>query len=139
MTIEAKKVNAPLGIESSGHIIIPEFFLFDDALVTPLKIAEILNLRNEKLSELVAKIPTYPSKKIEISCSDELKFQVIDRLKEELKAVRVELDNGWVLIRPSNTSPIIRMTIEANDESEIKEISRVFREKVERIINKNQS
>ncbi|MHA1828862.1 MAG: hypothetical protein ACTSX6_09490, partial [Candidatus Heimdallarchaeaceae archaeon] len=34
LTIEAKKVNAPLGIESSGHIIIPEFFLFDDALVT---------------------------------------------------------------------------------------------------------
>jgi len=56
-----------------------------------------------------------------------------------LTDVRVELDNGWVLIRPSNTSPIIRMTIEANDESEIKEISRVFREKVERIINKNQS
>ena len=36
LTLHAKKEQAPLGIESSGHLIIPNYFLFDDALIIPL-------------------------------------------------------------------------------------------------------
>jgi len=43
LTLESKQTHALLGIESSGHLIIPEYFLFDDALVIPLKIAQILD------------------------------------------------------------------------------------------------
>jgi phosphomannomutase len=146
LTIEAKIENSPLGIESSGHIIIPEFFLFDDAIVTPLKIAEILDNQNEKLSDLVSKIPTYPILKEEILCEDEIKFEVVDELKAELSeeysninlldGVRVNLEEGWVLIRPSNTSPLIRMTIEADNDEIISKFKTIFREKVQKIIEK---
>ena len=146
LTIEAKIEESPLGIESSGHIIIPEFFLFDDAIVTPLKIAEILNSQDVKLSELLNNIPTYPLLKEEILCEDEVKFDVLEELKTELleeypnintlDGVRIDLEEGWVLIRPSNTSPLIRMTIEADNEDIIKQIATSFGNKVKKIIEK---
>ena len=146
LTIEAKQEDSPLGIESSGHIIITEYFLFDDALVTPLKIAEILNREKNTLSNLVESIPIYPLHKEEIECSDRIKFDVVEALKAELSenfddlstldGVRINLEKGWVLIRPSNTSPIIRMTIEADDEDTILQIKEEFTKKVDRIIEK---
>ncbi len=124
LTLEAKQEHAPLGIESSGHLILPEYFLFDDALVVPLKIAEILEQTKKPLHELVAMIPTYPTKKEEIDCPDEIKFKVVQQLRQQLvkefehvntmDGVRVDLVEGWVLIRPSNTSPMIRITTEAD-------------------------
>ncbi|MBU1940372.1 MAG: hypothetical protein KKC68_01225, partial [Candidatus Thermoplasmatota archaeon] len=132
LTLEAKLEHAPLGIESSGHLILPEYFLFDDALVVPIKIAEILDKMNVQLSDLVNQIPTYPTKKLEIECGDTLKFEVIHQLKKELSAefnnvntldgVRVELQTGWVLIRASNTGPIIRLTVEADDTESLEKI-----------------
>jgi phosphomannomutase len=146
LTIEAKLENSPLGIESSGHIIIPEYFLFDDAIVTPLKIAEILSSTEEKLFSLVERIPSYPIQKEEIECSDNIKFEVVEELKNELSkenlelntldGVRVNLGYGWVLIRPSNTSPLIRMTIEADSKECISQISEEFKEKVMKIIER---
>lgn len=146
LTIEAKQENSPLGIESSGHIIITEYFLFDDALVTPLKIAEILNREENTLSNLVEGIPTYPLHKEEIECSDRTKFDVVEALKTELSenyenlstldGVRINLEKGWVLIRPSNTSPIIRMTIEADDEDAILQMKSEFTNRVSKILEK---
>ena len=149
LTIEAKREQSPLGIESSGHIIIPEYFLFDDAIITPLKIAEILNREKQKLSTLVNTIPTYPLIKKEISCEDKYKFKVIENLKNKLKSeydnintldgLKINLEEGWVLIRPSNTSPIIRMTIEANNVKVIDELSIKFEEKIKEEITNIQS
>ena len=146
LTIEAKEEKSPLGVESSGHIIIPEFFLFDDAMVTPLKIAEILNKEKQKLSTLVRKIPVYPIKKIEIKCDDKIKFTVVENLKKNLynqysnlntlDGVRINLENGWILIRASNTSPIIRMTIEANSDEIIEQLDLEFRKQIEEEIYK---
>ena len=66
LTREAKQEKAPLGIESSGHLILSEYFIFDDAMVVPLKIAEILDNSEKSLGELVDEIPTYPTRRIEI-------------------------------------------------------------------------
>jgi phosphomannomutase len=136
LTLEAKQEHAVLGIESSGHLILPEFFLFDDALVVPLKIAQILDAVRQPLSELVAGMPMYPAKKEEIDCPDESKFEVVDALKKRFSSdyqhvntmdgVRVDLPEGWVLIRPSNTSPIIRLTAEAQDETALRQLLAQF-------------
>lgn len=136
LTLEAKREHAPLGIESSGHLILPEYFLFDDALVVPLKIAEILGSVRKPLHDLVVEIPSYPSKKEEIECADDKKFRVIDNLKTQLSkeypqvntmdGVRIDFKDGWVLIRASNTSPIIRLTIEADDDTILDNLSSKF-------------
>jgi phosphomannomutase / phosphoglucomutase len=136
LTLEAKQEHAPLGIESSGHLILPEYFLFDDALVVPLKIAEILEYVNKPLHELVSEIPMYPTKKEEIECADEIKFNVVQQLKQKLikefehvntmDGVRVDFPDGWILIRPSNTSPIIRLTSEADNEIILQDLTNQF-------------
>jgi len=146
LTLEAKLEKSPLGIESSGHLILTEYFLFDDALVVPLKIAEILDKNKKTLSELTAEIPTYPTKKEVIDCDDQIKFGVVERLKVELSkeykninsmdGVRVDLKKGWVLIRSSNTSPIIRLTTEADNEKLLDQLTTQFMDKTEEIIEK---
>ncbi len=144
LTIEAKKEKSPLGIESSGHLILPEFFLFDDALVIPLKMTEILSSIDRPLSSLVAEIPSYLSHKEEINCSDNIKFEVIEALKQKLRkkysdvntmdGIRIDTDEGWVLIRPSNTSPIIRLTIEAKTDEALENFKVLFTDLVEKQI-----
>ncbi|MHA1686020.1 MAG: hypothetical protein ACTSYD_06365 [Candidatus Heimdallarchaeaceae archaeon] len=136
LTIEAKQEQAPLGIESSGHIIITEYFLFDDAIIVPLKIAEILNNKKCLLSALLAEIPTLPRYKEEVECDESIKFLVIDYLKQKfseeyanittLDGIRIDLQNGWVLIRASNTSPIIRLTVEGDNEKAVQEMVTKF-------------
>jgi phosphomannomutase len=136
LTLEAKKEHALLGIESSGHIILPEYFLFDDALVVPLKIAELLEQEKKPLHDLVTQIPMYPTKKEEIACADDIKFDVVKTLKQQLvkefdqvntmDGIRVDFPEGWVLIRPSNTSPIIRLTTEADNEIILKDLTSRF-------------
>jgi len=144
LTLEAKQEHAPLGIESSGHLILPEYFLFDDALVVPLKIAEILEHVKKPLHELVSEIPMYPTKKEEIECADEIKFNVVQQLKQKLTkefehvntmdGVRVDLPDGWILIRASNTSPIIRLTTEANNEAILQDLTTQFLARTHEII-----
>ena len=122
-----------LGIESSGHYVIPSLFPFDDAMIIPLKIAEILVKTGNKLSELVNALPQFPKVRKNLQCDDAVKFEVMRVLAEQLAieygadrintmaGIRIDLKGeGWVLIRASNTSPLIRVTVEGATE-EIKE------------------
>ncbi len=133
LTLEAKKRDALLGIESSGHYVLPSFFPFDDAMIIPLKIAEVLAKTGKKLSELVDELPKFPKERRNLDCKDKVKFEAMrvlaDRLAIEYGAdrintmdgIRIDLkEEGWVLIRASNTSPLIRVTVEGATE-EIKE------------------
>jgi len=125
-----KKEKAVLGIEESNHIVIPNYFLFDDAILIPLKIAEILIKEGKKLSEIVDEIKIYPFEEIVFECPDEKKFEVVKILAEKFKkeykkvntldGVKVIFDFGWVLIRASNTSPKIRLYVEAKAKQKLK-------------------
>ena len=65
-----------------------------------------------------------------------MKFDVIARLQKKLSqehdrvnimdGIRVDLDNGWGLIRASNTSPVIRVTVEADTDDDLKELVSFF-------------
>jgi len=129
LTKEANERNAVLGIESSGHYVIPSLFPFDDAMIIPLKIAEILAETGKKLSELVDDLPMFPKERTNLECDDAVKFEVMhvlaERLANEYGADRINtmdgiridfLEDGWVLIRASNTSPLIRVTVEGATE-----------------------
>jgi phosphomannomutase / phosphoglucomutase len=149
LTLEAKQTGALLGIESSGHLILPEYFLFDDAIVVPLKIASVLDAIRRPLHDLVMEIPSYPTRKEEIDCADEIKFDVIEQLKQELSAeyqqvntmdgVRVDFKDGWALVRASNTSPIIRLTVEADTTSILQDYSSRFLKKTQEIIQQKKT
>jgi len=127
---QVKKEKAVLGIEESNHIVIPNYFLFDDAILIPLKIAEILIKERKKLSEIVNEIKIYPFEEIFFECPDEKKFEVVKILAKKFKkeykkvntldGVKVIFDFGWVLIRASNTSPKIRLYVEAKTKQKLK-------------------
>jgi len=128
------KEKAVFGGETSGHLYFTELYGFDDAIFASLKVAEILSRRDERLSEIVDSMPRYPripGKKFE--CPDEVKFKVVDELSEEFKkmgyetltidGVKVIEDNGWFLIRASNTQPLVRLTVEAKDEDSLNKLA----------------
>ena len=149
LTLEAKQTQALLGIESSGHLIIPEYFLFDDALVVPLKIAQILDQVERPFHDLVMETPSYPTRKEEIECADDIKFDVIRQLQRELSkdyeqvntmdGVRVDFKDGWVLIRASNTSPIIRLTAEADTKDILQNLSTRFMKQTQEMIRQQKT
>jgi phosphomannomutase len=137
-----KKNKAVLGIEESNHIVIPKYFLFDDAILIPLKIAEILIKEKKKLSEIVDQIKIYPFEENVFECLDEKKFEVVKSLAEKFKkeykrvntldGVKVIFDFGWILIRASNTSPKIRLYLEAKTKEKLK----FLKDKFSKIIKK---
>jgi len=142
----SKKYNASLGMEETSHIVIPEYFLFDDALLIPLKIAEIILEERKPLSELVSQIKIYPYEEIVFDCPDEKKFEmmkelIIDFKKEygkkivnTLDGIKLSFPYGWILIRASNTSPKIRLYVEAKTKEKFnllkQKFSKILKEKI---------
>ncbi len=93
--------------------------------------------------------PSYPTRKEEIECADDIKFDVIQRLKQMLSkeyeqvntmdGIRVDFKDGWVLIRASNTSPIIRLTAEADTLTILQELSTRFLKKTQEMIQQTKT
>ncbi|MFB6265500.1 MAG: phosphoglucosamine mutase, partial [Candidatus Nanohaloarchaea archaeon] len=82
--------------------------------------------------------------RIPFDVPEEHKFEIVRELKEELSeeyeetntrdGIRIELENGWVLIRASNTSPVIRLTVEAETVEDFRELKEEFSEEISRKI-----
>ena len=128
-----KSEGAVFGGEKSSHFYFSEIYGFDDGVFSSLKMAEILSMRRERLSEIVNAIPRYPSTPtLNFDCPDEKKFRVVETLKREFKksghetvdidGVKVILPDGWFLIRPSNTMPQVKITAEAKTEKKLREV-----------------
>jgi phosphomannomutase len=131
---QTKAHNAVLGVEKSGHICVPKFYWFDDAIINSIYLMEIVSQLGRKASEVVEELPKEFFDRTEIDSSDEAKFAVIDRVKEKatkkyekttkIDGVRIDFPDSWALIRASNTSPKIRLTIEAKTEQKMRELKR---------------
>jgi phosphomannomutase len=129
---ETKKHNAVFGVEKSGHICVPKFFWFDDAIMNSIYMIEIVSKIGQKLSKVVKGLPTRLFERFEIACSDETKFQVINKIKEKamktyentntIDGVKIVFPDSWALIRASNTSPILRLSVEARDQKRLNEL-----------------
>jgi phosphomannomutase/phosphoglucomutase len=115
--------DALLGGETSGHFYFSEVSGVDDAILASLKMAEILSPSQQTLSEMLLSLPKYPSLHEKIRCPDDKKFVVIQKLRSKFKdsgltvldidGVKVVERDGWVLVRPSNTEPVVRVSAEA--------------------------
>lgn len=131
-----KNSGAVLGVERSGHFFLPEFQYSDDPFAMSLAIGEIVS-EGEKLSELADRIPVYPylQKGIRINGDP---ADIMQRLKERLAkqnpdttdGLKITTDGYSILIRPSNTEPIIRLYVETTGK-DLKELT----EEYEAIIN----
>ena len=136
---ELKKHNAAIAMEISAHFFAPGLteFIFDDPLIFSLKLAEHVSKSSLTLADLSDEIPSYPYEELKFKCLDSIKFKVNEQLEktfldmgykvETIDGVKIWLDRGWVLLRPSNTQPVIRMFVEAKDKPRLEAIKDEFK------------
>ena len=140
-----REVGAVLGGEMSGHIFFADkFFGYDDAIYATLRLLEIMSKDAKPLSEYLKDIPRmYATPEIRIDCNDSIKFDVVKRLTEfyrsrfkviDIDGVRVVLDKGWGLVRPSNTQPVLVLRFEAESKELLEEIQQTITGDLERIM-----
>ena len=119
--------------EMSGHMFFADrYFGYDDAIYASCRLLEIMGKTGKRVSELLEEIPrTYVTPEIRVECPDEVKFHVVEQVKERLKGryeivdvdgVRVKFPDGWGLLRASNTQPVLVLRFEAASPSRLQEI-----------------
>ena len=115
------KLNASLGGEQSGHIIIPEYMTTGDGELSALMLIESMKLAGKKASELKKVMTVYPQVMVNIEATPEMKKRLDDvEVKSylDIETGRLEGD-GRILVRPSGTEPLIRIMIEGKDQEKI--------------------
>ena len=125
--------------EMSGHIFFVEnYYGFDDGLYSGLRFAEYVAGIDKPLSEIIDGTPYYISTPtIDVDCDDDKKYQVVEKLTEELKrdfdkvidinGARVMFEDGWGLVRASSNLPILVLRFEAKTEERLHEIKALFK------------
>lgn len=125
-----KETHAALAGEMSGHIFFADrFYGFDDATYAGARVLEILSKTDKPLSALLADLPeTASTPELRVDCSDETKFDVVARVAEHyagdhkvitIDGARIIFENGWGLVRASNTQAILVLRFEADSDEHL--------------------
>ena len=141
------ETDALLGGEMSGHIFFnDDWYGFDDAIYSALRIIEVISKKNISSNKIFKKYPSFFSTpEINISIPDQIKFKLIDEIKLHIKStrfkyididgVRLESETAWGLVRASNTSPNIVLRFEGQTEKDLLEIKNYFKTILSKIDN----
>ena len=141
--------NGKMAAEISGHYYFADdYYGFDDGIYAAARMIEIVSRSSSTLSETVRRLPSYVSTPEErIKCSDEKKFQIVERVKERLESagykivsidgVRIELEDAWALVRASNTEPAIVLRFEGKTLEQLKKVEGIVKEVVDKVMKNN--
>ena len=120
--------NAVFGGEHSGHFYFRNNYFADSGIIALMVVLELLSEEDRSLSTLVSEIDPYVrSGEINSRIDDipskleEIKEHYKDLEIDELDGVTVEGDNFWFNVRPSNTEPLLRLNLEADNEEVMQE------------------
>lgn len=139
-----KDGNVVLGGEVSGHFyFVEDYFKIDDGLFAAAKMLEIFTKHKGSFSSLFEGIPPrVRTPEIKLACQDEKKFKVVEKIAEILQAkfpsilidgIRIQVtENGWGLIRASNTSPYLTIRAEGETEEEVLKIKNILADELEK-------
>ena len=139
MKQKMNEIGSLLGGEVSGHLFIGEqYYGFDDAPLVALKTLEIISRSDHTISEIFDDIPKLvATPEIVLSAPDDLKFRMIDEmtasLQDDYEVVTVDgaraiFDQGWGLVRASNTQPAVTLRFEAYTREQVSQYMLVFKE-----------
>jgi phosphomannomutase/phosphoglucomutase len=128
-----KVEKAELAGEMSGHMFFGDrYFGFDDATYAACRLLEILSTTGRKITGLLVDVPpTVTTPEIRVDCPDEIKFDLVAKATDyfrrqykviDIDGVRVLFDDGWGLLRASNTQPALVLRFEAMTENRLREI-----------------
>lgn len=142
-----KETGALLAGEMSGHMFFKDrYFGFDDAIYAAVRLFEILSKEKRTPLELLKDLPpSFCTPEIRMECADEKKFEVVARAKKHLESLgrkvnpidgaRVEFEDGWGLVRASNTQPVLVLRFEATSQMRLDEIRKEIETTVHQIIS----
>lgn len=108
--------NALLGGEQSGHIIFAHHSTTGDGILTAVKLLEVAHEAGRSLEDLAHEISVYPQIHYAISSDNPATLAALSDVVTAVEAARQALgDHGRVIVRPSGTQPVLRLTVEAED------------------------
>ncbi len=119
---------AVVGGELSGHYSFKDNFYLDSGLISLLILLQVISESGKPVSELASELSPY-AKGSEINFEVEDKEKIMDKVREKysdgeqdsLDGITVSYNDWWFNLRPSNTEPVLRLTIEAESEDVLKE------------------
>ena len=139
MKSKMRETGALLGGEFSGHIFFKErWHGMDDGVYAAARLLEIITLRDQPFEDIMASMEQLPSTpEITIPVDDTRKFSLIEEIRQrasfadnrliDIDGIRVEFEEGWGLIRASNTSAALTLRFEAESEEKLAEIQSLFK------------
>lgn len=139
-----RKTKALLAGEMSGHIFFNDhWYGFDDGHYAAVRILDLLSRSNSSIGKMIDDLPkSFSTPELNINVSDENKFTVIDKFIKEcsldgekitIDGLRIEFDDGWGLLRASNTTPKLVLRFEGNTEQALTSIQTDFINELKRI------
>ncbi len=120
--------NGIMGGELSGHYCFKDNFYMDSGMISMLVLLQVISKDGRKISEITKELSPYV-KSPEMNFEVLNKNEILEKIKEKyadaeqdfLDGITVEYKDWWFNVRPSNTEPLLRLTIEANTEEILKE------------------
>ena len=139
-----KEHNPLLAGEMSGHIFFNDkWYGFDDGVYSGARIIELILKTNKSISNLSEDLPKlFSTPELNIEVSDEIKFEIVKKFiancalegeKILIDGLRINFENGWGLLRASNTSPMLVMRFEGNSKRSLDYIKNKFIKELSRI------
>ncbi|MEO7050290.1 MAG: phosphomannomutase/phosphoglucomutase [Rhodanobacter sp.] len=139
-----RETSAELAGEMSGHFFFKErWYGFDDGIYAAARLMEILagDLHGRSPDEIFATLPkSVSTPELKITLAEGENYQFMDQLRERavfegasvisIDGLRVDWQDGWGLVRASNTTPMLVLRFEADDEAALKRIQQVFRKQL---------
>jgi phosphomannomutase len=133
-----KETGAPIAGEMSGHIFFGErWYGFDDATYTAARLLEILS-RSADPSAVLNGLPTsFSTPELNVACAEGEPHLLIERLRETARfadarelitidGLRAEFDDGFGLVRASNTTPVLVLRFEGHTPAALQRIEQQF-------------
>ena len=136
----------PLSGELSGHVYFRDKFPgYDDGIYVGMRLIEMLSHTDKPLSSFLEDLVKYYSTpEIKVKVTDETKFKIVDKIKDycdskgykyiTIDGVKAKFDDGFALVRASNTGPNITMRFEATTESRLNELQSEFTNELNKYI-----
>ena len=134
-----KETGAPLAGEMSGHIFFKDrWYGFDDGLYTAARLLEILSHEKDPNQTLLDLPNAICTPELQMACVEGEPFRILEDIKSNAKfdyavsvntidGVRVEYADGFGLARPSNTTPVVVMRFEADNQTALERIQEDFK------------
>jgi len=139
------EMNSPLAGEMSAHIFFKHrYYGYDDALYAAVRLISIIAEGAESLSEIYDSLPQMMNTpELRFDCAEDRKFKVIEEVRDRLKSdplsqvididgVRVKTEDGWWLLRASNTQAVLVARCESGDQAGLERLKTALAEQLEK-------